>query len=388
MTATSSPTGAASREQVRHNGKLVANLYARVTSTGEVRFEFVGKVKGKRVRKTLDATTPKDAVAECDRLRPVFRDGKIGDRSVRLEPLYQDMLAAMKDGNFTFGGKPYAERTIDLMQQRAESHVLDALGRSTRVADVRSPHLRAMMRRLTKQGLSGSSVRGCLAVASAILRYAVEQEIIDRNPAGDIGRGERPSSKRLTEPKYLSVSEVEALLGEMSHESRPIAAAMFYGALRVSEALTLKWSDIDFTNNVIHVRGTKTEASAATVPLLAPLADELRAHRERQAARGFERIAEAALVFVTSRGKPVSRRNVLRAVQHFGWKIGLHSEESKLGCHDLRHSMAANALGLGLSMTEAARLLRHANPQVTATVYADLTDEGIDGLAAKLAALG
>jgi integrase len=117
-------------------------------------------------------------------------------------------------------------------------------------------------------------------------------------------------------------------------------------------------------------------------------AAELKAHRERLAATGFGRIAEDALVFATSSGKPTSRRNVLRAVQNAGAQVGLSTDEHPLGCHDLRHSLAANSLGLGLSMTETARLLRHANPQVTATVYADLTDDGIQGLASKLAALG
>jgi integrase len=231
-------------------------------------------------------------------------------------------------------------------------------------------------------------VRGCLSVASALLRYGVEIEVIERNVAQDISRGERPSSKRLSEPKYLSVSEVTYLLTKMSDESRPIAATMFWAALRVSEALALRWADIDFAANTINVRGTKTEASAASVPLLAPLAAELRAHRERLAATGFEKVADDKLVFATASGKPTSRRNVLRAVQGAGAQAGLHSEESKLGCHDLRHSMCANALGLGLSITEASKLLRHANPGVTQAVYADLTDEGIDGIAAKLAALG
>jgi integrase len=346
--------GANSREQVVHGGRPIRNLYSRVTSTGETRFEFVGKVKGRRVRKTLDARTPREAVAEVERLTPVIREGKIGDRTVRVEPLYQDMLAAMKDGSFTFGGKPYAPRTVELMEQRAESHVLDALGRSTRVADIRSAHLRSMMRRLTERGLSGSSVRGCLAVASAILRYAVDLEVIERNVASDIGRGERPSSKRLSEPTYLTVPEVEALLGKMSDESRPIAAAMFYGGLRVSEALGLRWADID--TDTIHVRGTKTDASDDLIPLLAPLAAELRSHKEWLAASGFDRIGDERLVFQTASGKPVSRRNVLRAVQNAGTQVGLSTEVHPLGCHDLRHSLAANALGLGLSMTETSRL--------------------------------
>jgi integrase len=384
----SSTTGASSRQQVRHGGRLIANLYQRQNSDGEIRFEFLGMVKGKRIRRTLDAKTPTEAVAEIDRLRPVVRDQKIGDRSVRVGALYENMLAAMRSGEFTFGGKPYAERTISLMEQRAESHVLDALGRSTRVADVKAAHLRSMMRRLTKKGLSGSSVRGCLSVASALLRYGVEIEVIERNVAQDISRGERPSSKRLSEPKYLSVSEVEYLLSKLSDESRPICAAMFWAALRVSEALALRWADVDFDNNVIHVRGTKTEASAASVPLLAPLAAELKAHRERSGIRGFGRIGQEALIFATDSGKPTSRRNVLRAVQGAGERAGLHSEESKLGCHDLRHSMCANALGIGLSLTEASKLMRHANPGVTQAVYADLTAEGTEGIAAKLAALG
>jgi len=377
--------GASSRRPVVHAGRQVPNLLQRTTADGKLVFEFVVKAKGRRRRKVLDAKTPSAAIREVERLTPIARLGRVGDRSIRLEALAEQMFTAMRAGGFTFGGKPYATRTIDLMEQRAESHVLDELGRATRVADVRAAHLRTMMRRLTKDGLSGSTVRGCLSVASALLRYAVEQEIVDRNPAADIGRGERPSSKRRSEPRYLSVDEVNRLLGATSEDSRPIAAALFWGALRVSEALGLRWCDVG--TDTLTVRGTKTEASADTIPLLAPLASELRAHRERIGKRGFDRIQPAALVFATRTGKPISRRNVLRAVQRAGVAVGLSTEERPLGCHDLRHSMAANALGLGLSMTETARLLRHANPNVTATVYADLTEDGVAAIATKLAVL-
>ena len=37
-------------------------------------------------------------------------------------------------------------------------------------------------------------------------------------------------------------------------------------------------------------------------------------------------------------------------------------------------------------MTEAANLLRHSNPQITATTYADLTKDGVKALGEKLAA--
>jgi integrase len=59
-----------------------------------------------------------------------------------------------------------------------------------------------------------------------------------------------------------------------------------------------------------------------------------------------------------------------------------------VGVHDLRHSFAAYALGGGLSLTETSRVLRHANPQVTATIYAGLSDDAVLALGDKLAAIG
>lgn len=385
MTAPSSH-GSASRQPLIHNGRPVPNVIVRRTASGRIAFEYLARVNGKKRRQTLKATTPTDAIREADRLRPLSHDGRIGDRSVRVEALYRDLLIGMKDGSFTYAGKPYAPRSIDLLEQRAESHVLPALGRSTRVADITAAHLRMLSARLTAQGLSGSTVRGCLSASSTLLRFAVERDVIDRNPANDIGRGERPSAKRTTEPRYCSVPEVDLLFSVMTDESRPIAVAMFFGALRVSEALSLRWSDVG--TDTLRVRGTKTEASADVIPLLPRLREELRSHRERSARLGFDRVHPDELVFQTRTGKPVSRRNVLRAIHAAGDKVGLNGEgQEKVGAHDLRHSMAANALALGLSMTETARLLRHANPNVTATVYADLTDEGVEALGQKLAAL-
>ncbi len=179
-----------------------------------------------------------------------------------------------------------------------------------------------------------------------------------------------------SEPRYLSVDQVEAIFGEMTDVFRPVAATCFWAALRISEALELTWADVDFEAETIRVPGTKTEASEASVPLLPALARELRAHRERQAAKGFDRIRPTALVFQTLRGNSPGRRNALRALQAAAENAGLVGEDQEpVGLHDLRHSLAANSFALGLTDVEVARLLRHANPKVTMTVYAGLSRE-------------
>ena len=123
--------------------------------------------------------------------------------------------------------------------------------------------------------------------------------------------------------------------------------------------------------------------------MLPALAEELKAYRERQGERGFDRIGQNALVFQTRSGLSPLRRNLLRAITNGAKRAGLQPEGSEpVGVHDLRHSFAAYALGGGLSLLETSRVLRHANPQITASVYAGMTDEAVTALGSKLEAIG
>jgi integrase len=155
--------------------------------------------------------------------------------------------------------------------------------------------------------------------------------------------------------------------------------------MRISEALGLKWTDIDFTLREI----TKTPSSTATLPLLPALERELRAHRTRQVERNLQLVKPDALVFTTSRGKPQSRRNALRALHRAGDKVGLNPEGvEKVGLHDLRHSFVALAIDARMSLAEVAVLARHANARVTSQLYAGLTDQAKTQLASKLLTAG
>jgi integrase len=185
----------------------------------------------------------------------------------------------------------------------------------------------------------------------------------------------------------------------MTDVFRPVAAACALGGLRASEALGLRWRDVDFHASTLTVSGqlgddgtrvpTKTRASEATVPLLPALVRELRAHRMRQGSRDLRLVHADSLVFTTARGKPQSRRNALRAVHAAGDAAGLNPNgRQSVGLHDLRHSYVALALATGLSLAETAALARHANARVTAQVYAGLADDGCEAAAAKLVEAG
>ncbi len=341
---------------------------------------------GQQVKKTLAATTRAEARIEAGELRAQLAGGRLAtDRSLTIEALAASAIGREQG---PLGGR-LAPRTLELYSADLRLHSIPGLGPRMKVAEVNVADIRRLLDGVAAKH-SGSKVHTVRSATSWAFRHAIRDlGAIDRNPVRDLERGDVKSARRQTEPWYGSVEEIERILGLMSDESRPIAATGFYAAARRGEALALRWEHIDFEERTLRIEGTKTAASAATVPLLAPLAKELAAHRERQARLGFDRIRPDALVFQTASGRPVSGRNVLRAFQASAQRAGLAGPGGQaIGFHDLRHSLAANAFALGLGPVEVGRLLRHANSQVTMTVYAGISGDAVAMLGDKLSALG
>jgi integrase len=173
--------------------------------------------------------------------------------------------------------------------------------------------------------------------------------------------------------------------------------------LRISEALGLRWRDVDLDagtlvitqqlglkGELVPLKSVASTASEQPLRILPALDRELREHRARVLAAGnLGRVHADALVFATKRGKPQSRRNALRAIHAAGDAAGLNGDgRQPVGLHDLRHSFVGLALDAGASLAEAASLARHANARVTAQVYAGLTEDRRERAAAKLIAAG
>jgi integrase len=368
--------GADSRRQVEYQGRPVPNLYVRQTKDGRLRFEFVSK-RGGRVRKlTLQATSTRQAVRELENLQPLASAGKIGAGTVRLDALSERFFAEAKTGEYAPKGR-YASSTLELYRQKLSQHVIPKLG-NRRVRDITKPDAQALADRLALTH-AGSTVRGTIVALAAVLSFAEHRGLIQANP---VVRLKLPSARRRKEPRYLSRGELDALLEALSDKSRPIAAVCALAGLRVSEAIGLVWADVDLGAEELHVRqqlgrdgktlvGPKTRSSAATVGIPARLATELRQHRDRAARRGFDRIAADALVFQTRTGRPVSRRNVLRAIQTQADKLGLEG----LTSHGLRHSCAGLLRDAGISDEDISVTMRHANSQVTSVMYGGRAEE-------------
>jgi integrase len=350
----------------------------------------------------LEASTKTDAIRELEALRVDRERGERRHRSLAptLDELATEWLEHLEARvGIHDERRRYSDRTVELYRQRLHDHVLDKLG--LRQADeLTADDVRRLVDRLTRRGLAPGTVTSCVNILSGLLRYGLKRRIVSHNVVHDLDRDDRPGARRLSEPRYLTADELERLLAMMSETFRPVAAACAYAGLRISEALGLRWRDVDLSTGTLAVTGqlgaagarlttTKTIASAAAVPMLPALRRELVAHRTRQASVNLGLLHPDALVFTTARGKPQSRRNGLRAVHIAGDKAKLNGDGLEpVGLHDLRHTLVAIAFELGLSAPEVAVLARHANPNVTLAIYAGLTGDGRDRAIAKLSAAG
>ena len=358
--------GRAAREPVKHGGHLVPGLFRRTTNDGRLVFEARLQVDGRRKRETLRAQTTTDAVRELRALRAKHEAGTriVTSSDLSLRELRQEWEQWARSP-----GSNLRPRTVDLYAHLVDAHAFRVLGGETKAAAVTVTDLRRLIDKLAAERRAGSTVHNTVTALSCVLRFGVRRGVLDSNPTRLLERGDRPSAKRRKEPRYLDRSEIDRLLAKLGDEFRPVAAVCAFAGLRISEALALRWQDVDFDRRMLDVPGTKTAASAQPVPMTADLEAELRQHR-----RNFPGVG-GTLVFRTATGKPQDRHNAARAVRAAGDAAQLNPPGlKKIAPHDLRHSCAGLLLAAGVPAPKVAAILRHADARITMHVYAGLVE--------------
>ena len=120
--------------------------------------------------------------------------------------------------------------------------------------------------------------------------------------------------------RYLTKDELDKLIkagrkGRYGRRDATLILLMARHGLRVTEAIDLRWDQVDFTKGHLHVRRLK-----GGIHSVHPIqGDELRALRELRR----EQKPELAFVFTTERGGPMTRSNVAKMIDSAGDRAGL-----------------------------------------------------------------
>lgn len=186
--------------------------------------------------------------------------------------------------------------------------------------------------------------------------------------------------------KAVIVSPEQAFRVMMALED-PYRTLVFLGAvtgLRISEALGLKWGDLDYERHTIHLRRVwvgndvidrlKTEGSAAPVPLGDLLADALRSWLQQTP---YGKPDDWIFPSMKLKGKKPLTGSIMAAdkIRPAAIKAGIRLEAGqRFGFHNFRHSLATFLVTRGKDVKTIQELLRHAKVSTTLDLYSQAID--------------
>jgi integrase len=258
------------------------------------------------------------------------------------------------------------------------NHITPAIG-TKKLSTLTADDASMLYRRKLAEGLATSSVKRIHEILKQGLREAVRLNYISRNPLDDV----KPPKQHTREMEVLTPEQVRRLLrtvrGQRWEGVFVLGAA---GGLRIGEALSLRYEDVDLAAGTISIRRTlwkynvyppKTPSSRRTLKLPQVALDALTRLSENND------IPSEGWLFSSKNGNPTAPESFW----YWGWKPMLRKAglPESLTYHQLRHGAASLLLNQNVPIPVVSRYLGHANPGITMKVYAHLID-GTSGMAA------
>jgi integrase len=332
------------------------------------------KESGRRDRRHVSGARRTDVVAKV-RAIEAKRDAGMVEAAGRA-PTVTERLDHWLDN---IAARKVRARTLESYRSTVRLHLRPGIGHH-RLDRLRPEHLERLYAALADKGLSPASILRAHRVLSRALRVASQRGRVARNVATLV---DPPGVKRPETALPLSAQEArQVMAAAQTHRNAARWTVALAVGLRQSEALALRWSDVDLDNGALSVRRglhrvsghglvyeePKADRSRRTLALPAQLVDALRAHR---AAQLEERIAAGQLwqdhdlVFAQPNGRPIERKSDWRA-----WKSLLdEAGVREVRLHDGRHTAATLLLSEGVHPRVVMEVLGHAQMRTTTDTY-------------------
>lgn len=222
----------------------------------------------------------------------------------------------------------------------------------------------------TERRLAPRSLARKLSSLRGLHRFLVREGLSAQDPTADLD-GPQPARHL---PHVLTAEQCRVLLLAPDRATprglrdAAMLALMYAAGLRVSELVGLKLENLDFRQGLVRVRGkgSKTRLVPVAQPALELVALYLDHAREK-----FVVDPSEPGVFLTSRGRPMSRVNFWGLLKRYLAQAGLPPETSP---HTLRHSFATHLLQGGADLRAIQEMLGHASLSTT-EIYTHVSPE-------------
>jgi integrase len=281
---------------------------------------------------------------------------------------------------------PSRQSTARVYRSFLNNHILPKWG-DTLIQDVQPRPVELWLRELALSPKSKTHVRSLM---HGLVEFAMWSGLLEvsRHPMSlvqNIG-----ATRRVRKARSLTAEQFQALLKELHEPFATMALLCVCLGLRISEALALRWTDVDWLDSRLRVqRGiveqvvadVKTEGSARTFNLTTELLERLMSWKQRSDFSGAEDWIFASPIKL---GRlPYSYTGV--------WRELVRAEEAAkvghLGTHSFRHTHRSWLDAVGTSVAVQQKMMRHADIRTTMNIYGDVVTDEMTTAGIKVAQL-
>ena len=284
-------------------------------------------------------------------------------------------------------------------QNQMNRHILPCLGRM-QMASITPEMVHSFLECLQAKGLGENTVRGIYRLLSAVMRAALDDGIIAKNPCRKIcvKRGER------VQQRVFSREEQKKVEKTLSQGEDLTALFAMYTGLRLGEICGLRWSDINWENGTATVCRTvqrlkrmdtdkclkcggaktylmigspKSPSSCRTIPIPTFLLKRLEIQKKQRSA------VQLTTGYIFGTGM---RAADPRTIQRRFAGVVRRLEIPDAHFHTLRHSYATRLLEMGVDVKTVSQLLGHSSAKTTLDCYAHSLLDQQRSAVAKLSA--
>lgn len=293
--------------------------------------------------------------------------------------------------------------SYDRLENTVYKNIIPNIG-GMKLDKVTRENVQSLINKLYKvQGLSYSSVKKVYVALNSCFKQAMIDDVVIKNPCiGVVLPNQNETTKQII---AFTNEECEALINEITKTDKDGNDAYYYGyayllilntGLRMGEALSLLWEDVDFENKRIIIRKNSLLTKKRDEDGNSIGGYELKIQNSLKTSSGnrvvpINKTAELALLHLRRNNcteyviSNVRQHNVLPSnFDRTFHTILKNANIEKCGVHVLRHTFATKLFAKGVDVKIVSRLLGHSTVKITYDTYVHLFDEDIQQVTAVL----
>jgi integrase/recombinase XerD len=270
-----------------------------------------------------------------------------------------------------------SENTLSAYRNDLAGFALWLAAQSSALMRVTESDVQAYLAHIYEQGSKNRSAARLLSSLRRFYAWQLRENRIQLDPTALI---EAPKPEKPL-PKTLSEQQVEDLINSadvndpLGLRDRAMLELLYATGLRVSELVGLQLGELSMDPGVVRVTGKGGKER------LVPLGEEALSWTQRYLQQGRPELMAQKLpcndVFVTNRGRAMSRQAFWYLIKRYGLKVGI--DATSLSPHTLRHAFATHLLNHGADLRVVQMLLGHTDISTT-QIYTHVADQRLKSL--------